>query len=106
MQVLADVIEKSTDESVPEILNKAFLAVDNEVNQREGKFSGCTAIVAYIKVIDERVKKKKRYYIKHSSFTFLKKNPFFKNISACCILVTQEMRVQFYGKKKKDLFTC
>ncbi|GAA5812892.1 hypothetical protein MFLAVUS_006352 [Mucor flavus] len=53
-KVLANVIETSTDESVPEILNKAFLAVDSEVNQREGKFSGCTAIVAYIKVIDER----------------------------------------------------
>lgn len=49
-------IETSTEqESVPEILNKAFLAVDEAVNQREGKFSGCTAIVAYVKVQGEKV---------------------------------------------------
>lgn len=54
--MLAKVIETSTEEeSVPEILNKAFLAVDNEVNQGEGKFSGCTAIVAFVKVIEEKV---------------------------------------------------
>ncbi|CAO3606625.1 unnamed protein product [Mucor hiemalis] len=53
-KVLAKTIESSGDESVPEILNKAFLAADNEVNQREGKFSGCTAIVAYVKVIGEK----------------------------------------------------
>lgn len=41
---------------MPEILNKAFLAVDSEVNQREGKFSGCTAIVAFVKVIEDKVK--------------------------------------------------
>lgn len=40
---------------MPEILNKAFLAVDSQVNQREGKFSGCTAIVAYVKMIGEKV---------------------------------------------------
>lgn len=40
---------------MPEILNKAFLAVDSEVNQREGKFSGCTAIVAFVKVIEDKV---------------------------------------------------
>lgn len=49
-------IETSTEqESVPEILNKTFLAVDEAVNQREGKFSGCTAIVAYVKVQGEKV---------------------------------------------------
>jgi len=54
--VLAKVIETSTqEETVPEILNKAFLAVDSEVNQREGKFSGCTAIVAFVKVIEDKV---------------------------------------------------
>lgn len=54
--MLAKVIESSTqEESVPEILNKAFLAVDSEVNQREGKFSGCTAIVAFVKVIGDKV---------------------------------------------------
>lgn len=41
---------------MPEILNKAFLAVDSEVNQREGKFSGCTAIVAFVKVIEDKVR--------------------------------------------------
>lgn len=40
---------------MPEILNKAFLAVDNEVNQGDGKFSGCTAIVAFVKVIEDQV---------------------------------------------------
>lgn len=54
--MLAKVIESSTqEETVPEILNKAFLAVDSEVNQREGKFSGCTAIVAFVKVIEDKV---------------------------------------------------
>ncbi|KAL9551124.1 hypothetical protein MBANPS3_004412 [Mucor bainieri] len=54
-KVLAKVIESSTqEETVPEILNKAFLAVDSEVNQREGKFSGCTAIVAFVKVIEDK----------------------------------------------------
>lgn len=54
--MLAKVIETSTqEETVPEILNKAFLAVDSEVNQREGKFSGCTAIVAFVKVIEDKV---------------------------------------------------
>jgi hypothetical protein len=33
------------------------LAVDSQVNKREGKFSGCTAIVAYVKMIEEKVKK-------------------------------------------------
>jgi protein phosphatase PTC1 len=62
------VIESSGEESVPEILNKAFLAVDSEVNQREGKFSGCTAIVAYIKVIEEKV-----IFIKNINWTKKKK---------------------------------
>lgn len=55
--MLAKVIESSEkDETVPEILNKAFLAVDSEVNQREGKFSGCTAIVAFVKVDGDKVR--------------------------------------------------
>jgi hypothetical protein len=41
---------------VPEILNKAFLQVDSKVNENEGKYSGCTAIVAFVKVKDEKVK--------------------------------------------------
>lgn len=54
--MLAKVIESSTkEETVPEILNKAFLAVDSEVNQREGKLSGCTAIVAFVKVDGDKV---------------------------------------------------
>ncbi|KAI8875085.1 protein phosphatase 2C, partial [Backusella circina FSU 941] len=52
--VLANVIEESKEESVPEILNKAFLKVDSKVNENEGKFSGCTAIVAFVKVKDEK----------------------------------------------------
>lgn len=54
--MLAKVIESSEqDETVPEILNKAFLAADSEVNLREGKFSGCTAIVAFVKVDGDKV---------------------------------------------------
>ncbi|KAI8086429.1 phosphatase 2C-like domain-containing protein [Halteromyces radiatus] len=44
----------STSETVPEILNKAFLQVDQQVNEKEGKFSGCTAIVAYVQVKDDQ----------------------------------------------------
>ncbi|KAI9300798.1 phosphatase 2C-like domain-containing protein [Cunninghamella echinulata] len=53
--VLADCLNTtSTDETVPEILNKAFLKADEQVNEKEGKFSGCTAIVAYVQVKDDK----------------------------------------------------
>ncbi|KAI9275991.1 phosphatase 2C-like domain-containing protein [Sporodiniella umbellata] len=52
-KVLARVIQQSkAEETIPEILNKAFLTVDNQVNEREGKFSGCTAIVAFVKATE------------------------------------------------------
>ncbi|CAO3588038.1 unnamed protein product [Absidia cylindrospora] len=47
-KTLADCLNNAGSETVPEILNKAFLRVDEQVNEKEGKFSGCTAIVAYI----------------------------------------------------------
>lgn len=66
--MLANVIEESNpDESVPEILNKAFLRVDNQVNEREGKFSGCTAIVAFVKVAENN--KVKYIYIYYKILT-------------------------------------
>lgn len=50
---MAQVIQQSKpEETIPEILNKAFLTVDNQVNEHEGKFSGCTAIVAFVKVTE------------------------------------------------------
>ncbi|KAI8331570.1 phosphatase 2C-like domain-containing protein [Chlamydoabsidia padenii] len=39
---------------VPEILHKAFLQVDSQVNENDGKSSGCTAIVAYVQVKDKK----------------------------------------------------
>ncbi|KAI8967416.1 phosphatase 2C-like domain-containing protein [Mycotypha africana] len=50
-KILANTIKSSKpEEPTVEVLNKAFLAVDDAVNQREGKTSGCTAVVAFVKV--------------------------------------------------------
>ncbi|KAI8068462.1 phosphatase 2C-like domain-containing protein [Gongronella butleri] len=48
--VLADCLNKDDNrsKSIPEILNGAFLQVDQRVNENVGKFSGCTAVVAYV----------------------------------------------------------
>lgn len=40
---------------MPEILNLAFLEVDRQVNMNEGKSSGCTAVVAFVEVKNEKV---------------------------------------------------
>ncbi|SAM05098.1 hypothetical protein [Absidia glauca] len=53
-KTLAACLNDSDSGKVPEILNKAFLQADEQVNQKEGKFSGCTAIVAYIQVKDNQ----------------------------------------------------
>ncbi|ORZ13089.1 phosphatase 2C-like domain-containing protein [Absidia repens] len=49
-KTLANCLNNSSSETVPEILNQAFLQVDQQVNEKEGKSSGCTAIVAYVQV--------------------------------------------------------
>ncbi|KAI8980527.1 phosphatase 2C-like domain-containing protein [Pilobolus umbonatus] len=53
-RILSNVITENKESTIPEILNKAFLTVDAQVNENEGKVSGCTAIVAFIKVVGNK----------------------------------------------------
>ncbi|ORX47704.1 protein phosphatase 2C [Hesseltinella vesiculosa] len=54
--VLADCLNRHDyqKKSIPEILNLAFLQVDQRVNENVGKFSGCTAVVAYVAVKNDK----------------------------------------------------
>ncbi|KAI7872881.1 phosphatase 2C-like domain-containing protein [Spinellus fusiger] len=54
-KTLAECLKDYENEPVAEILNKTFLKVDLQVNEKEGKFSGCTAIVAFAQVKGEKV---------------------------------------------------
>ncbi|KAL0077652.1 phosphatase 2C-like domain-containing protein [Phycomyces blakesleeanus] len=53
-KTLALCLKEFKDQPVAEILNKTFLEVDLQVNEKEGKFSGCTAIVAFVQVKDSK----------------------------------------------------
>ncbi|KAI8371487.1 phosphatase 2C-like domain-containing protein [Radiomyces spectabilis] len=53
-KTLLHCLEKNAETPVPEVLNLTFLEADRQVNQKEGKFSGCTAVVAYVQVKDKK----------------------------------------------------
>ena len=40
---------------VPEILNLTFLEADRQINLNEGRSSGCTAVVAFVQVKNDKV---------------------------------------------------
>ncbi|KAI9316047.1 phosphatase 2C-like domain-containing protein [Dichotomocladium elegans] len=56
-QIFANCLQQHKDKSVPEVLNLAFLEADRLVNTNEGKSSGCTAIVAFVQVKDDKVRR-------------------------------------------------
>ncbi|KAF7729718.1 Protein phosphatase 2C 1 [Apophysomyces ossiformis] len=49
-KTLAECLDRHASKPVAEILNAAFLQVDEQVNEKEGKFSGCTAVVAFVQM--------------------------------------------------------
>ncbi|CDH52660.1 pp2c-domain-containing protein [Lichtheimia corymbifera JMRC:FSU:9682] len=53
-RILAESLQQHVGKPVPEILNLAFLEVDRQVNMNEGKSSGCTAVVAFVEVKNEK----------------------------------------------------
>jgi protein phosphatase PTC1 len=49
-EVLVELITQHTDMPVPEIINKTFLEADNRLDELEACNSGCTAVIAFLKM--------------------------------------------------------
>ncbi|ORY94669.1 phosphatase 2C-like domain-containing protein [Syncephalastrum racemosum] len=49
-KTFAECLHRHETQPVPEILNLAFLEADRQLNESEGKTSGCTAVVAFVQV--------------------------------------------------------
>ncbi|KAG0163538.1 Protein phosphatase 2C 1 [Apophysomyces sp. BC1015] len=53
-KTLAECLDRHATKPVAEILNATFLQVDEQVNEKEGKFSGCTAVVAFVQNSEDK----------------------------------------------------
>ncbi|KAL1917345.1 uncharacterized protein VTP21DRAFT_5001 [Calcarisporiella thermophila] len=49
-ETFLDVLENNKDKSTQEVFNLAFLQADAQLNQTEGKHSGCTAVTAFLRI--------------------------------------------------------
>ncbi|KAJ3011414.1 Protein phosphatase 2C 1 [Thoreauomyces humboldtii] len=49
------VLRENPTMAVPELLNKSFLLTDRQLSERKGSYSGCTAVVGYIRTEERPV---------------------------------------------------
>ncbi|KAJ3296353.1 Protein phosphatase 2C 1 [Borealophlyctis nickersoniae] len=48
-ETFRDLLQAQPDTPIPELLNKSFLQTDKQLSEKQGLFSGCTAVVAVLR---------------------------------------------------------
>ncbi|KAI9209109.1 phosphatase 2C-like domain-containing protein [Polychytrium aggregatum] len=53
-ETFAGILQSQPARTVPELMNEAFVETDKQLGERKGMFSGCTAVVGFVRLEDDR----------------------------------------------------
>ncbi len=60
-QIFEGIITENPEKPIPELLDKTFIATDTQLGDKKGVHSGCTAVVAFIRIeADPETSRKRR----------------------------------------------